>query len=608
MAASVEIKQRLGRVRKRMTEGGVDVLLVRSTDRYLNEYVPLDESARVWVSGFTGSMGEVVITRDRAFLAVDGRYWLQAARETDPKLYQVLRVPLGASIDETVSQKLVELRDAAGARAKKTLRIGLEPDRVSAHTLDWLKRQLGDGVAWKLLHPSPVDVARGVDRPREKPGTIRLVDERRVGRTVKDKLRELGGKLESLGVEAILVQKLDEIAYLSNLRGDDLPYQATFKSIALATKDKLVLGLDPARVPKEIRVRRDEILFVPESELWTMIGKKTKRLRVGFDRSQNTELARLMIERTGAVATAIESPIGPMKAKKNRAELAAMTQAFARADLVVDRAVRWLCDEVAVKGRRVTEADFAEKVTAFFEASNATGLSFRIISAAGKNGAIIHYSDPSARRVVKKGELMLLDTGAYYEDGYATDLTRTFLVGGPSARGTTEQRRYYTLVLRAAIAGMTAVVPEGCRGSQLDAIVRAPLWSEQLNYNHGTGHGVGINVHESPPRIGPGAQSVLEEGFVFSIEPGVYLPSFGGIRIENLCTIEKMPQRHKDDPAFLRVVPLTYSPLDKRLIEPRLLSPVEKAWLAVYAKVHASEARRKLRGLDANGRELEARG
>src|SRR5262249_23012619 len=156
------------------------------------------------------------------------------------------------------------------------------------------------------------------------------------------------------------------------------------------------------RISKDVRLHRDEVLFVPEAEFWTLMGSKTRRTRIGYDRAQNTELGRAMIERTGATAVALERPIGPMKAKKNRAELAVMTEAFARADQVVDRAVRWLCQEVAIKGRRITEADFANEVQSLFESSKATGLSFRIISAAGKDGAIIHYSDPSNRRVVKK--------------------------------------------------------------------------------------------------------------------------------------------------------------------------------------------------------------
>lgn len=575
-----EIAERLQRVRKKMSEAGVDALWVRSTDRFLNEYVPTDESSRVWISGFTGSMGEVLIARDRAYLAVDGRYWLQADKETDPALYEVLRVPLATPIDDTIIEKLKELS------AHSKMKVGFEPEKLTPAGLEHANKKLGDRVAMKPLYPSPVESVRGPVHP--KAGKIRLVDEKRVGRTATDKLTELGARLDKANVDGMLIQRLDEIAYLSNLRGDELAYQATFKAIALATHDKLFIGIDPARVPSSVRVERDDVLFVPEPELWASMGKKAKRTRIAYDPSGNTEHARICIEKTGATATPIESPIGPMKAKKNKAELASMTEAFARADLVVDRAVRFLCNEV-VAGQKITEADFADKVSELFQESGATGLSFRIISAAGKNGAIIHYSDPSPRRVVKRGELMLLDTGAYYDEGYATDLTRTFLVDAPNAKGSDEQRRYYTLVLRAAIAGMTAVIPEGAKGGQLDALVRAPLWSEGLNFNHGTGHGVGINVHEFPPRIGPNSTSTLEEGFVFSIEPGVYLPAFGGIRIENLCTLEKAPRM----PGFLRVVPLTYSPLDKRLIEAKLMTPFEKAYVAQYAKgfIHSRSSR-----------------
>lgn len=585
-----EIAERLKKVRKKMSEASVDALLVRSTDRYLNEYVPEDESARVWISGFTGSMGEVLITKDRGYLAVDGRYWTQAEKQVSADDFEVLKAPLSTAIDDAIVEKLQSLLPKD---EKKKLRLGFEPDRVTPAGLQHFAKKLGDRLELVPLSPSPVDLARGPIKTA--PGKIRAVDEKRVGRTAADKLGELSRKLVERELDGMLIQRLDEIAYLTNLRGDELPYQATFKAIALATRETLFVGIDPARIPSAIRKERDGILFVPEAELWASIGKKAKRTRIGYDPSGNTEHGRLLIEKTGATPVPLDSPVGPMKAKKNAAELAAMTQAFARADLVVDRAVRWLSTEV-VAGKKVTEADFAEKVTELFTDSGAVGLSFRVISAAGKNGAIIHYSDPSPRRAVKRGELMLLDTGAYYEEGYATDLTRTFLVDAPNARGSDEQRRYYTLVLRAAIAGMTAVLPDSARGGALDAIVRAPLWAEGLNYNHGTGHGVGINVHEFPPRIGPNSPSVLEEGFVFSIEPGVYLPAFGGIRIENLCTLEKVPSA----PGFLRVVPLTYSPLDKRLIEPKLMTPFEKAYLQQYAKVHVSSDRKKLRsGVEA---------
>ena len=581
-----EIAERLDAVRKYMARDKVDILVVRSTDRFLNEYVPTEESARVWISGFTGSMGDAVITADTAFLAVDGRYWLQGAQETDPALYDVVKVPFGSSIGSSVADTI------AGLIAKSEKRrptVGYEPDKTTPAELAQLKSVVGKGCNYKSVFPSPVARARGVvGNGKAAPG-IRLVDEKKVGATVRQKLDTLAGKLESLGIDALLLQRLDEIAYLSNLRGSELPYQATFKSIALATPQTLFIGIDPSTVSGEVRIQRQHVMFVPEPEMWSLIGERGKRTRVGYDRSQNSELGREQIEQTKATAVLVESPVGPLKAKKNKAEITAMTAAFAKADLVVDQAQRWLCDRV-VAGDKVSEAQFADRVSTLFTASGAVGLSFRIISAAGKNGAIIHYSDPSARRTIKRGELMLLDTGAYYAEGYATDLTRTFLVDDAKAKGTDSQRYHYTMVLKSAIAGMSAVIPEGAKGYQLDAITRAPLWAEGLDFNHGTGHGVGVNVHEFPPRIGPNAAAVLEEGFVFSIEPGIYLPRFGGVRIENLCTLVKAKGRK----GYLAVQPLTFSPLDKRLIDRSRLTAEEKAWLSTFSKVHRSAERKRL--------------
>lgn len=555
-----------------MADLGVSALLVRSTDRYLNEYVPTEDSSRIWVSGFTGSMGEVLILEDRAIVAVDGRYWLQAETQTAGTPYTVLKVPLGTALDVALQGELKKILGAR--RTKRPFVLGIEPAKMTPSEVEAWKKALGDEVKLLPLFPSPVDLARGpLPKPPARSG-IRALEEAAVGLTVQEKLERLGQRLAELKVDALLVQRLDELAYLSNLRGDELPYQATFKAIGLATADRLLLGLDPSRVDQRVRKARPSVRFVPEAELWSALGKKR---RIGYDPAHNTELLRRQIEKSGALAVPVESPLGPLKALKTPEELKVMCAAFARADRVVDEAVRWLSGAVLANAR-VTEADFAERVKELFLESGATGLSFRVISAAGKNGAIIHYSDPSSKRVIKRGELMLLDTGAYYEEGYATDLTRTFLVGGPRDKATPKQKRYYTLVLKAAIAGMRAVVPEGARGYQLDAITRAPLWEEGLDYNHGTGHGVGVNVHEFPPRIGPTAAAKLEAGHVFSIEPGVYRPDFGGVRIENLCTIVRSKKR----PGFLEVVPLTFSPLDARLIDRALLREDERRWLADF--------------------------
>lgn len=568
---------RLQAVRTHMLKMGLDALLVRSTDRYLNEYVPTDESNRVWITGFSGSMGEAIITLDAAYLAVDGRYWVQAPKETDNALWTIVKVPMGTGLDQAISEALAGIVKRS---KRKKFKVGFEPERITIGALERLKAAVGVGCTWKPTCPSPVDAARSAGQSATYKAGLRVVDERKLGATVKDKLETLTGAIKAVGADSILVQKLDDIAYLCNLRGTGLAYQATFKSIALVTPKKLFVGMDPDSVPAAAKKARKDIRFLPEADLFALIGKKAKK--VLLDPGQNTELARTRVETLGAQVVFGPTPIAEMKAMKNSAEMAAMQDAFRRADTVVAEAIAWACKEVSAD-RKVTEKTFADKVKARFEAYGAVGLSFSIISAAGKNGAIVHYSTPNPRRRLKLGELMLLDTGGYFDEGYATDLTRTFLVGGPKVKATEEQKHIYTLVLKAAIAGMTAVVPEGTRGGAIDAVVRAPIWAEGLDFAHGTGHGVGINVHEFPPGIRPGATAVLKPGHVFSIEPGLYMPKFGGVRIENLCTMEALPGK----PGFLRVKPLTFSPLDKRLIDTKRLTSQEKGFLKTYAAQYA---------------------
>lgn len=568
--SSIEV--RLNDVRRFMKEAGVNVLLVRSADRHLNEYVPPEDSVRQWVSGFTGSMGEVIITERMAYLAVDGRYWLQAEKEAPSELYEILRVPSSTGIDLTVSEKLCELAKEANGQG---LRIGFDPARLSIAELERFEKSVPGPAMFVPLSPSPDARAKG-ELASSRPPVFRAPDEARLGITHEEKHETLRSFLRAENLDGLLIQRLDEIAYLTNLRALELPYQSTFRSVALVTEEALHVGLDPETVPDPVRLARPGLDFTTEAALFESIGKGQ---RIGLAKEHNTEAMRLAIAACGAEAVLIESPIGGWKARKTSEELASMRRAFARADKVVAKAQKWLIDKV-LDGKKVSELDFADKVESLFFDAGATGLSFRVISAFGKNGAIIHYSHPSRKRFAKRGELVLLDTGAYFEEGYATDLTRTFLVDGPKARGKKKQRELYTLVLKAAIAGLSAVLPRGARGVQLDALVRAPIWAGGYDYAHGTGHGVGIGVHEFPPRIGPTSESPLFPGQIFSIEPGLYLPEFGGIRIENLATVRP----RKKNPDQLEVVPLTFCPLDDRLIESSMLSADEKRWLQRFRK------------------------
>jgi len=564
--------ERVAQVRALLEQEDLSGVLVRSTDRYLNEYVPKDESTRLWLTGFTGSMGDALIGRERAWLCVDGRYYLQADRELEGTPIDVERVPLG----KAVKTRLFQLARELGGR------IGYEPDRFTAAELDDLRKQL-EGSAIELVPtlPSLIERVRGeIDEPLQP---VRGVSAEAVGGSVLDKLALTRPALADKDVGAFVVQRLDELAWLSNLRGNEMPFQATFRGLGVLSPQRLVVGTQAERVPAEAR---QEGLELVEADAWREALPTTGR--VGYDPSGATAHVVDAIRAAGAEPVAMTSPVESLKAVKNDAELDAMRRAFDRADGVVEAAVEFIQDRLA-QGVPTTEQHLADEVLRLFKASGAVGLSFRVIAAFGENGAHIHYAAPDPERLLEPGQLVLLDTGGYYEEGYATDLTRTFLAGR-DATPTGEQRRLWTLVLSCSINGMMARLPVTARGEQLDAIVRAPLWAEGLDYNHGTGHGVGINVHEAPPRVSTRGKPTLKPGQVFSIEPGYYLPGWGGIRIENLCTIEPCPEAE----GFLDVVPLTFAGLDERLVDRELLTPRQRAWLDAY--LVESVNRRRARG------------
>jgi Xaa-Pro aminopeptidase len=569
-AVSAPHHDRLVALRARMKSEGLDLYVVRGTDRFLNEYVPTAESTRVWLSGFTGSAGDALVGLEGAWMFVDGRYDLQATKELDPGDWTVVKVPLGTPIERALADECVAQHRQGG------IRVGYEPDRFSLDLLARFESWCGEGKV--VLVPSErslVELTRG--EIRESRGSVRAVNEEAVGRTVKQKIDAAAEWLRYESASAIVVQRLDEIAYITNLRGDELPFQATFRSVALVTPSEIVLAVDASKVPSDVRSARPAIRFVDENALFDEVKKLGAKAVIAMDPAGTTQSMRLHLENAGATVVSAASPFTAMKAKKTPAELRAMREAFKRADRVVADAQRWLIDRV-LGGERITEVDFARQVEQLFMDSGAVGLSFKVISACGANAAMAHHR-PDPERVIGRGEMMLLDTGAYYAEGYATDLTRTFFVGGSNDQPTAEMKRWFTLTLKSAFAGMTARIPRGANGAQLDGICRAPLWAEGLDYSHGTGHGVGINVHEAPPRVASVSLLKFEEGHVFSIEPGVYVAGRGGVRIENLCTV--VPDA---DPNFLRVESMTFSPLDRRLIDLSMLDERERAYLAEFER------------------------
>lgn len=574
------IADRLAALRDRMKSRGIDALLVRATDAYLNEYVPEDESLRAFITGFTGSMGDALLTLDRAILFVDGRYTLQAEQEAPD--FERVEVPLGKPIEAAWIEAMGQIADQ-GVRV-----LGVETDRVPVSTMQDLRAACQTkGMEIVPTLPSLVGELRAemLGATKSSKGKVWTVDPSLSGRSVKDRIELAAAAMDHAGVDGFVVIPLDELAWIANLRGDHFPYQATFRAQAAVLRDQVLLAADPKTLQKN-QVPESQLRWVGEGRLVAAIREQMatgKTLTLGYAPGSTPESVRAELAEAGVRLVAMDSPFAAVRTHKTAAELQHMAHAFARADDVVKKLQAWLSGGVS-RGESITEADVAAKVKQLFKRSGAWGLSFKVIPAVGAHGAVIHYSKPDANTPIRAGDMFLLDTGGYYEGGYATDLTRTFLVGRGAVQASAEQKKIFTLVLKGAIAGMSARLPKGTLGEQLDAIVRDPIWRAGYNYAHGTGHGVGVNVHEFPPRVAPGVRWPLQIGHVFSIEPGIYLNGFGGVRIENLVTLVQDPQ----DANFMRVRPLTFSPLDARLIERSMLTAHEKAflkWFAEQAKV-----------------------
>jgi len=550
---------RLAKVRAEMEAAEVDLLWVRSTDPWLNEYVPPEDALRAWLTGFSGSMGEAVVAQDQAWLIVDGRYWTQAEDETDDQ-WTVVKAEGSQSLDRHVRQVL----EAAPGR-----RIGVGAERTTLALLADFEAALPDR-SFVPLRPDLVQRARGPAGTHRDPPGFRTVDPVRLGRSPRERLAQLWSAL-TVEADAWLVQPLDDIAYLTGVRALEMPHQATFRGWALAWPDEIWVATPGGEGPpvEGVRFMTDEALVAALAEGGAQ--------QIGHDPARCTVAHRDRLQASGCLLVPGTDPLPGLKTVKTPEELMRMREALQKADRVLHGAIDWVQAELR-RGGPVSEADVARQIEARFEAEGATNLSFRVIAGAGEHSAIIHYGTPDPERWLRPGELMLIDNGGHFHEGLATDMTRTFLVGDGSP--TPEQRRRFTAVLRGAMAGMRARLPQGATAAQLDGIVRAPIWEAGGDYPHGTGHGVGINVHEFPPRLSGGSSDVLQVGQVFSIEPGWYDPEVGGIRIENLCTLVPDPVHA----GFNRVEPLTFCPLDERLVDPTALTDAERAWLADYRR------------------------
>jgi Xaa-Pro aminopeptidase len=547
----LSIAETLAALRQRMQQEGLSALLVTSADEHLNEYLPPHRLRRQWVTGFTGSVGDFLLTAEQAWLFVDSRYYLQADQQVDPTLITVIK--LGLNTMPTLVQQL-------GFLAHPGFTLGVDPFTVSVRQGRQLEKAVRPGQLVRLIDNWVDGVCPPVPAPAEPVYAFHAA-----GATVEEKLARVRADLK--GATVLPITKLDQIAWLFNLRGSDVPYNPVFLSYAIVTPDKAMLFTDAPNVT------------VPGVTVLPYSANADALMGLGGVTLIDPEHTTLGTEALVTESKEAPHPVQQLKAIKNSAELAGMRRANFQASRAKIRALCWLEHQLN-KGATVTEADLAETIERFYaEEPGFISLSFNTIAGTGANSAIVHYGTPDPTAVITPGSWVLLDSGAQYADdqfGGTTDDTRTVVMGRPD----TTQRRHFTAVLRAHIACASQRFPRGTDGTRLDGITRAPLWQQGLDYGHGTGHGVGafLNVHEGPNGIHKMAATGLEPGMITSIEPGYYEAGWGGIRLENLYEVVA------DDktPGWCHFEPLTWVPFHRNLIDKVRLLPHEKRWLGDY--------------------------
>ncbi len=573
-----DIATRLQQLRQLLQEQNLDGFWVPSADEHLNEYLLEHRKRRQWITGFTGSVGDALISQDRAWLWVDPRYHEQAEREVDPNLFTVIK---GGLPDQP---SLMEIVEELGSG----FRLGVDPFTVSVASYRQLQTHAqAGGVLLIPVAENPVDKLGSRQALFDQ--TIYPVPVQLCGASVAEKLAQVGQEMRRKRVGLLPLTKLDQVAWLFNLRGSDIPYNPVFRAYALVALERVALFTDLERLTPSAR----QVLAEAGVELWPyeaypeQLPQWAERYGpVGVDPKQTTQGTQELLQ--GIPCRELDHPVDLLKAVKNPTELEQMRLANRKASRAKIRTLAWI-DRQVQAGIPISEADVAAVMEAHYrEEEEWVGLSFNTIAGAGANSSIIHYGTPDPQKFLQPGELFLLDSGSHYLGG-TTDATRTIWIGPQPADPLAKRR--YTEVLKAHIQCARQIFPPDTYGVSLDGIARSSLWQAGLDYGHGTGHGVGafLNVHEGPNGIHRRASTPLKVGMITSIEPGYYQPGWGGIRLENLYEVIPIPEPE----GWMGFRSLTWIPFDGRLIDWDLLDEAQRAWLdeyhrQVYAIHHAT--------------------
>jgi Xaa-Pro aminopeptidase len=564
-----ESAPRVAALRAELAKRGLDGLIVPRADRFQNEYVPPSDERLAWLTGFTGSAGVAIVLADRAVIFVDGRYLVQVGEEIDGAVFTV------EHLVEHPPTQWIERNLSADAK------LGYSP---WLHTVEGAERLAKACAAARAalvpVEDNPID-AIWTERPQEPLGAVVPHDLRYAGEDTKDKLARIRADLQKSSADALVISDPQAVSWLFNIRGSDIPHTPVVLAFAVLPKDgRPALYVDLRKLGNEMRTHLEEVADVRANAAFerdlAALGAEHRAVRL--DAAACAEaIARLVVENGGEIVRGSD-PIVPLKAVKNATEIDGARAAQQRDGAAVTKFLAWFDRESA---HGLTEIDAVEALESF---RRETGLlkdvSFPTIAGAGPDGAIVHYRvTRRSNRRIAPGELFLVDSGGQYEDG-TTDITRTIAVGTP----TDDMRQKFTMVLKGHIAIARAVFPDGISGAQLDPLARQYLWQAGLDFDHGTGHGVGsyLSVHEGPARIAKLGTVALKRGMILSNEPGYYRTGAYGIRIENMILVTEADPVAGAEKPLNAFETLTLAPIDIRLVETSMLTADEIAWLNAY--------------------------
>ena len=561
---------RLARLRAELARRGIDGFVVPRADEHQGEYVPRSSQRLAWLTGFSGSAGLAVVLADRAAIFIDGRYTLAVRDQVDTAAFVPHQIP-EESPDAWIAENL-----------PKGGRLGFDPwlQTVDGHARFAAACERAGG-SFVPVDSNPID-AVWLDRPPAPLAPVLPQPVEFAGESSESKRTRVAGIVAAKGADVALLTAPDSIAWLLNVRGGDVPRTPFPLGFALLHADGHVdLFMDRRKVPdRTLAWLGNAVTLAPPDELGSALdtlGKMARRVLI--EAATAPYWASTRLQQAGATIVREADPVSLPKACKNAVELAGVRAAHHRDGAAVSRFLGWLARESPAGTLR--EIEVSDRLQALREETGKLrDLSFDTISGAGPNGAIVHYrASEASERVLQPGSLYLVDSGGQYRDG-TTDITRTVAIGTPSP----EMRDRFTRVLKGHIALAAARFPAGTTGSQLDALARYHLWQAGLDYDHGTGHGVGayLSVHEGPHRISKMPNSVaLQPGMIVSNEPGYYKTGAYGIRIENLVAVREAAIEGADR-RYYEFETLTLAPIDLACIETSLLTEPERAWLNAY--------------------------